>query len=235
MPDRGLLERSRLHSGLIAMHEDSQQWALGGVRLAQVTFEVNREAALAYMPEDVSRPVPCYARLLVIEAETSPVGPFRLAALFVGGRFQLLPRNALVDGVVDGPAADVSSAFGGQFRPGRVGLRRNDGHVSGEVGDEASTLATIDLPSLAAVDPSMLRWDPWLVQGRLDATPALFEVVLRPRATEAFLSKGARVVTPADLQRAHTWRQLRNINPISACYLEGAADLVLPRAQPLPP
>lgn len=233
MPDRGLLERSRYSTGPIAVQSDGAHWALRGVRLAQVTFEVNREAALAHLPEDVSRPVPCYARLILVDAGVSPVGPFRLAALLVGGRFQLMPRNALVDALVDGPAEAIADTLGGQFRAGRVRIGREDGHLFGGVADSESQLAIIDLPALVAVDPTMLRWDPWLGQAGFDAVPGLVGYGIRPRATEAFLSKGACVATPADLSRGHTWRQLRNINTISACYIEGDVDLSLPQVQQL--
>jgi hypothetical protein len=231
MPDRGILERERIVAGPAGPHEEGATWALDGVRIAQITFEVNREAALSCMPCDVSRPVPCYARLTIIEAGGSPGGPFRLAALSVGGRYRMMPRNMLVEGIVDGDVAAMSAAFGGRFRKGAVTLDRRQSRVEASVTGDEGQLARIALPELRAVDPAMLRWDPWLGFADLDGAIQLVEYGPRPAATEAFLSKGATIDTPGGLPRSHDWRRLRNLNTITSCYLEGGAEMALPQVQ----
>ncbi|MEX0782576.1 MAG: hypothetical protein WD557_08000 [Dehalococcoidia bacterium] len=231
MPDRGLLERASIAAGPAGPHDEGATWSLGGVRIAQVTFEVNREAALSFLPEDVGRPVPCYARLIITEAASSPAGSFRMANLFVGGRYRMMPRNLLVEGIVDGDMGAVAAALGGPFRPGSVEIHRVDGQLTATVAASEGALARVLLPALSAVDPGMLRWDAWLGFADLDGAVQLVEYGPRPAAAEAFLSKGATLETPAELPRAHTWRQLRNLNTISACYLEGSAELALPQVQ----
>lgn len=230
MPDRGLLVVADSSPGPIAIHAEGDSWTLSGVTLAQVTFEVPRDAALAHLPEDVGRPVPCYARLIIVDAAASPAGPLRLAALLVGGRHQLMPRNVLVEGVVQGLAPTVAAALGSQFRPGRIALERDDSHLTVEVSDDERTLVRAHWPALKAVDPTMLRWDPWLGLADLDGVVRLTEMSLRPRAREAFLTKGASVTADPGLARSHRWRQLRNLNTVSACVLEGDLEIVLPRA-----
>ncbi|MGH2610142.1 MAG: hypothetical protein ACRDHF_13765, partial [Tepidiformaceae bacterium] len=162
MPDRGLLEWERVVAGPAGPHDDGATWSLSGVRLAQITFEVNREAALGFMPCEVSRPVPCYARLIVVDSQASPAGPLRMAALFVGGRYRMLPRNMLVEAIVDGDAGAVTAALGSPYRPGTVTLEREDGRLVASVTAAEGRLAQLTLPALSAVDPAMLRWDPWL-------------------------------------------------------------------------
>ncbi len=231
MPVRGLLERAQVVAGPAGPHREGAAWTLSGVRMAQITFEVNRDAALAVMPCDVSRPVPCYGRLIVVDAEESPAGPVRIAGLFAGGRYRMMPRNMLVEAVVDGDAAVVSAALGAPYRPGRVSLTREGIQVIASVEAEEGALAQLTLPALSAVDPAMLRWDPWLGFADADGALQLVEYSLRPRATEAFLGKRAVLETPAGLPRSHAWRQLRNLNTVSSCYLEGTVEIVLPQPQ----
>jgi hypothetical protein len=231
MPDRGLLERTQVAAGPAGPHREGATWTLTGVRMAQLTYEVNRDAALSFMPCDVGRPVPCYARLIAIDAQESPAGPVRLAALHVGGRYRMMPRNMLVEAIVDGDSAAVSAALGSPYRRGSVSLTREGGRLTATVAAEEGRLAELALPALSAVDPAMLRWDPWLGFADADGALQLVEYSLRPRATEAFLSKGAVLETPTELARSHPWRQLRNLNTVSSCYLEGDLEIVLPQPQ----
>jgi hypothetical protein len=231
MPDRGLLEPSQVVAGAAGPHSEGATWLLTGVRLAQITFEVNRESALAVMPGDVGRPVPCYARLIVIEAGASPAGPLRIAALCVGGRYRMMPRNVLVDAVVDGDLAVVSAALGGPYCGGSVGLVRDGSRLEASVAAEEGDLARVTFPALSAVDPAMLRWDPWLGFSDADGALQLVEYSMRPRATEAFLSKDGTLQTPPALPPGHRWRQLRNLNTVSSCYIEGELEILLPQPQ----
>ena len=230
MPDRGLLEATSLAPTAIAPTKPAP-WAIPDARWAQLTYEVNQQAALATLPGDTGRPVPTYARLFVLEAGDSPVGPFKLASLMVGSRFKLLPRNVLVDAIVDGPVADIAAAFGSPFRAGSVSLERDGVRVVANVGDADGPLATLTLPELYAIDPGMLRWDPWLGYADQDGQVALVEYGPRPQPAEAWLTKGATLETGPGLARTHRWRTFRNLNTISACYVEGALELTAPEVQ----
>jgi hypothetical protein len=227
MPDRGLLEPGAIvTAALVGPHP--APWTLTGARWAQVTFEVEREAAMARIPGDVSRPVPCYARLFLVDAADSPAGPLRMAALMLGGRFRMLPKNVLVDAVVDGPAAAAAGAFGAPFRAGAVTLTRDGARLEAVVADESGELARVTLPALYAVDAAMLRWDAWLGYVDHDGAPGIVEYGPQPEPREAFLSKGATVETPAALPRGHAWRALKSIGTITACYEEGTLTLSEP-------
>ncbi|MBI2767931.1 MAG: hypothetical protein HYX53_18745 [Chloroflexi bacterium] len=230
MPDRGLLERSAIHAQVLGGTHPAP-WTLTGVRWAQLTFEVGREAALATMPADVSRPVPCYARLLVLAAEVSPAGPLRLAALMTGGRYKMMPKNVLVDAIVDGPADDVAAAFGAPYRSGRISLGQDGSRVVAEISDGELTLGTLMLPAIYAIDPGMLRWDPWLGFTEAGVQLQIVEYGPQVQASEAFLSKGATLETPVALPRTNQWRKLRNINTISASYGQGEITLTAPEVQ----
>jgi hypothetical protein len=230
MPDRGLLERAQIAAGALS-GGGRAPWTLAGARWAQLTYEVAQRAALRYLPCDVNRPVPCYARLFVLEAPASPVGSFRLALLSVGGRYRMLPKNVVADGIVDGPLEALSKAFGGPLRAGLVSLERSRGRVEARIADAQGELATLHFPALYAVDPAMLRWDPWLAFADDGERLELIEYAAKAGPAEAFLTKGAELETPANLAREHTWRALRNINTVSAAYVEGELTLTAPEVQ----
>ena len=230
MPDRGLLEAGEVRATSIAPATPGP-WPLPGARWVQLTYEVNQAAALAHLPADTSRPVPTYARLFVLDAPSSPVGPVRIASLMAGARYRMFPRNVLVDAIVDGPVADVAAAFGAPFRAGSVSLRRDGARLEALIGDQDGELARLVLPALYAIDLGMLRWDAWLGFADQDGKVALVEYGPRPGQSEAWLSKGATLDLPAALARTHTWRAFRNLNTVSACYLEGSLEFTAPEVQ----
>jgi hypothetical protein len=200
-------------------------------RWCQVTFEVAQQAALDALPEDVSRPVPCYARILVLEAADGPAGPFKLATLMVGGRYRMLPRNVLAAGVVEGPLKALAGAFGAPYEAGIITLERSGSTISASVTAGGDLVTSLTLPDARAIDPAMLRWDAWLGVAGPGDNIDLVEYGPRPEMREAFLSKGALVETPASLPKTNAWRRLRNVNTISACYAEGEFTLSAPEVQ----
>jgi hypothetical protein len=142
-----------------------------------------------------------------------------------------MAKNVLVDALVDGDAAAAAGAFGGPFRAGSVSLEREGQRLVCTVGDGAGPLATLVLPALRAIDPAMLRWDPWLGYQAHEGVPRLVEYAPQPGPTEAFLSKGATLEIAPGLPRGHRWRAFRNLLTISACYEEGELTLGAPVVQ----
>ncbi len=201
---------------------------LGGARWAQVTFEVAQAEGLAFLPEDLTRPVPAYARIVVIDAPDSPTGPFRLAALLVGGRYRLMPRNMLVEAVVDGPLPKVASAFGAPIVKGSVEVQFRREFMHAQVSAGGQRLAAIDLRELRAVDSALLRWDPWLGFAGPGDNIDLVEYRLEPRIEQALLSKQATLEAPRAADPGSPWRRLRSVNPISSCVCEGTLTLTVP-------
>jgi hypothetical protein len=227
MPDSGLLASTAVSDAPLA-GESPVAWSLPDARLAQITFEISKTAALEALPDVTSRPVPCYARLVVLEAPESPVGPFRLAALLAGARYLLFPTNALVEGVVDGPTAKLAANFGGPFGPGSVALERSGAEVRARVAHGAEDLARVVLPRIRACSAQMLRWDGWLGFGTVAGAKRILRYAPEPKPREAFLSKGAAFELPAALPRGHRWRRFASLGTISACYVEGPLTLSAP-------
>jgi hypothetical protein len=227
MPDRGTLGVEQIAAWQLNGQYPAP-WTTAQARWCQVTFEVEQQAALRHLPGDVGRPVPCYARLFILDAADGPAGPFKLATLMVGGRYRMLPRNVPAAGVVDGPFEAVAGAFGAPYSEGSITLAQADGEAIATVSTGGEILASVRLPALRAIDPTMLRWDLWLGFAGPGDNIDLIEYGPQPEARQAFLSKQATLETSTGLPRDSTWRQLRNINTISACYAEGAITLTAP-------
>ena len=216
MPDRGLLEARNAASGELA---PGRTLLFEHARWLQITFEAEQQAVLEAMPTEAGRPIPPYARLLVVDAGTR-----RLAMLSVGTRFRMMPRNAVADVITQGCEEDALAALG-TATPGSIVLERNGQEIHATVSGPDGELAVVTLPAMYAIEPSMLRWDGILVSGRHDGVAVLAELAPAPRLTAAFLSKGATVEPGAGLPRSHPWRRLRSLGTISACYAEGTLVL----------
>lgn len=231
MPDRGLLNTATIE-GCSALDPSRTDMRLTGVRWCQATFEVDKEAVLDILPCEVSRPIPCYARLLVAVAEEGTHGPMGLAILSAGARSEMMPRNVVVQFVVDGPVAAAQGAFGGQVRPGKIMLERGDAGVAATVSDGDQKLVTVRLPDLRPIDDAMLRWDTWLGWAAGASGPELvdFAPIAQPQAS--FLSRKSEVEVDPALPPMNIWRRFRNLNTISACLVEG--NLTLGAAHPRP-
>lgn len=221
MPDRGLLELSAIDD-VVELNTDVEL-TLHDARCLQVTFEIQREAALEAMPADVGRPIPAYGRLLVA---ASPEG--NLAVLSVGGRFRMLPRNVVAGSVADQRSETVRGMFGAGSLAGDVTLEREGASARASVSGPEGPLAEVHLPGIYAIEPTMLRWDAFVVIGRHDGVPALAEVTPAHQLRAAFLSKGATIEMATSLPRAHPWRRLASLNIVSACYVEGTLSFAAP-------
>ena len=190
----------------------------------------SRDAAMRWMPADVTRPIPCYGRLLAVDG-TSGGRPLRFAALAVGGRFRMMPRNVLVEAVTgDGGALP---GLAGPTRAGDVRMDAESGGLAIAITTAGGVLAEARLPVPFAIDPAMLRWDGWVVYAPGGGGAALAEALVEVRATTARLSKGASFTPGPAADRASPWRQLRSLLPISACAVEGVLR-VGPAAVPAP-
>ena len=221
MPDRGLLEAGQV--------DDVAFGAPSGLTIAnacwlQITFEVEKQAALESMPGDVGRPIPPYGRLLIAQSTH-----LSLAVLSVGGRYKMMPRSIVVATVVEG--ADDAGLFGQGTAHGRVALERDGQDVTATLSGPEGPLARAALPSIYAIEPSMLRWDAFVALARADGEAVVAEITPAHTLETAFLSKGAALEVDPGLPRTHPWRRLRSLGIISACYAEGSLSFSEPVVQ----
>jgi len=212
-------------------------WQLAGAEVVQVTFEVDLDVTLEQLPEQLSRPVPPYGRIVVARYPESPVGPYSEALLLLAARFNMLPKNYVVAAVVTSEAA--RHAYAGLWSlpvsVGEVTLRRERAAGGGEdITAEIAAgtpLATLHLPNAYAVEPGMIRYDPLLsvrVPGGDEAE--VFQFSGAPTVHEARLAKGATVTCRTDAW-TNPWFRLRSLNMISATFAVTDLELIEPAVQ----
>ena len=216
-------------------------WRLAGAEVVQVTFEVDLDATRELLPEQLSRPVPPYGRIVVARYPESPLGPYSEALLLLAARFNMLPKNYVVAAVVTSEAA--RDAYAGLWSlpvaVGEIALRRE--HTAGGGEDitaeiaAGTPLATLHLPNAYAVEPGMIRYDPLLsvrVPGGDEAE--VFQFSGAPAIHEARLAKGATVTCRTDTW-TDPWFRLRSLNMISATFAVADMELIEPAVQQLRP
>jgi hypothetical protein len=215
----------------------SLPWRLAGAEVVQVTYEVDLEATRELLPEQLSRPVPPYGRIVVAHYPESPVGPYSEALLILAARFNMLPRNYVVAAVVTTEAA--RDAYAGIWSLpvalGDISLRRERAAGGGEdITAEIAAgtpLATVHLPNAYAVEPGMIRYDPLLsVRVPGDDEAEVIQFSGAPAVHEARLAKGATVTCRTDAW-ADPWFRLRSLNMISATFAVADMELIEPAVQ----
>jgi hypothetical protein len=213
-------------------------WTLPAAEVMQVTFEVDLDAALELLPEQLTRPVPPYARVIVARYPESPVGPYSEALLLLAARFAMLPKNYVVTAVVSTDAArdayrDIWSL---PVTTGSVDLQRGQ-TVEGSENLRAAIatntpLATLDLPDAYAVEPGMIRYDPLLSVRVRQGEGEVIQFSGAPSVHEARLAKGATTTCLTDAW-TDPWFRLRSLNMISASFAIADMELTAPAVQTL--
>jgi len=211
-------------------------WALPGAEVTQVTFEVDLDAALALLPEQLSRPVPPYARVIVSRYPASPIGAYSEALLLLAARHAMQPKNYVVAAVVTSEAA--RDAYAGVWdlpvSTGSVEIRRERTAAGAEeINATIATdtpLTTLHLPGAYAVEPGMIRYDPLLsVRGR-EGEAEVIQFSGAPVVHDAKLAKGATITCTTDAW-ADPWFRLRSLNTISATLAIVDTELTEPVVQ----
>ena len=210
--------------------EGEDGWELSDVRVVSLTFELSKHQMLDLLPEGLIRPVPPYAKVIIVDAPDSPAGPYREAGLFLGARDRVQIRNVLLDAIVQGGDQLASSrrCFGGSRRAGTIDLDVRDEGISAVIGGEEGELCRIRMGDLRRCDATMLKFDALLVPGEEAGEPALLRYGVRiPLAeVEGTLSRDWEVTMP---RGAGVWRQLRPAFNVTAFATLGDARIEFPR------
>src|SRR5438477_9389265 len=110
MPEYGRMPSNQIAAVLATSEVPPAPWALAGVTMQQVSFEVGVQEMLDLLPDLYSRPAPPYAKIAIIHYPDSPVGAYHEALLMLGCRFDLTPGQFVVASVVTSEAARDANA-----------------------------------------------------------------------------------------------------------------------------
>ena len=215
--------------------EGEDGWELADTRVVSLTFELSKHQMMDLLPEGLIRPVPPYAKVIIVDAPNSPAGPYREAGLFLGTRDRVQIRNVLLDAVVegDGQLASGRRCFGGSRRAGSIELDVSDDEIRAVIAGEEGELCRIRMGALRRCDATMLKFDALLVAGEEDGAPGLLRYGVRiPLAeVEGTLSRDWEVTMA---RGAGVWRQLRPAFNVTAFATLGDARLEFPRIPKAP-
>ena len=215
--------------------EGEDGWELADTRVVSLTFELSKHQMMDLLPEGLIRPVPPYAKVIIVDAPDSPAGPYREAGLFLGTRDRVQIRNVLLDAIVQGDEQLASGrrCFGGSRRAGSIELDVSDDEIRAVVSGEEGELCRIRMGALRRCDATMLKFDALLVAGEEDGAPGLLRYGVRiPLAdVEGTLSRDWEVTMA---RGAGVWRQLRPAFNVTAFATLGDARLEFPRVPKAP-
>ena len=215
--------------------EGEDGWELADTRVVSLTFELSKHQMMDLLPEGLIRPVPPYAKVIIVDAPDSPAGPYREAGLFLGTRDRVQIRNVLLDAIVqgDGQLASGRRCFGGSRRAGSIELDVSDDEIRAVIAGEEGELCRIRMGALRRCDATMLKFDALLVAGEEDGAPGLLRYGVRiPLAdVEGTLSRDWEVTMA---RGAGVWRQLRPAFNVTAFATLGDARLEFPRVPKAP-
>ena len=225
MPDFGLRPLSAIPDMIEPAGQADAGWDLREATVVSLTFELRKEQALELLPDSLIRPVPAYAKIIVLDA-SGPQGAYREASLFVGAREGVQIRNVLVDSIVHKGAglAEARAAFGGGRRAGTVELNITPSAVTVAIADSAGPLCEVRMGALRRCDATMLKFDALLVPGLAAGIPALLRYGVRVPLgeVEGTLSRDWEVRMT---RRASAWHALRPAYNVTAFLSHGAARI----------
>lgn len=239
MPDYGRLTQDRLPHALPLASPlyPPPPWPLPAARILKLTFEVDKDVALNWLPPGLSRSSPAYAIVTVAHYPQSPVGPFSLAAQYIGCRARIFIRAFTLQAITDSEAAlaALREVWGFPAKLGRVRLTAGASGASARVSRGGLALAALRLRGLQPIDPASVRFDPMLnvriqpaiEEGKRHSALEMVQVDPSYVLKEAFRGRGELRYPSAS--EGDLWQLLAPLNMISATYT--VADTELPFAR----
>jgi len=166
VPDYGRLTQTRLpHSApAVSPLYPPPPWKLPGARVLKLLFETDVDPVLTWLPPKLSRSSPPYAIITAAQFPQSPVGPFSLAAQYIGCRAGFFIRALTLQAVCDtAPAlAALREVWGYPCTPGQLELEEKDGGAIAYITSGGSVLAQLSLTGPSDIDADAVRFDPVL-------------------------------------------------------------------------
>jgi acetoacetate decarboxylase len=144
-------------------------WPLKNVRVLKVLYETDAAPVIQWLPPRLSRSAPPYAGVTVARYPESPVGPFSLAAQYIGCRAGMFVRAFTLQAITDNPTALAALREVWGYPCTLGALEMDDDGLSADVKSQAGDL--LAQASIADARQAM-RFDPVL---NVRAVPSLEE------------------------------------------------------------
>ena len=175
MPEYGRLGQDTLAhtSPALAPLYPPPPWPLKNASVLKIAYETDAAPILQWLPPRLSRSAPPYAIVTVARYPESPVGPFSLAAQYIGCRAGMFVRAFTIQAVTDNTTAlaALREVWGYPCTLGKVEMTA-DGLSATVKGEQGATLAEVSITEAKPIDPEAMRFDPVL---NVRAVPSLEE------------------------------------------------------------
>jgi len=148
-------------------------WPLRNASVLKIAYETDAAPVLQWLPPRLSRSAPPYAIVTVARFPESPVGPFSLAAQYIGCRAGMFVRAFTIQAVTDNTTA-LSALREVWGYPCTLGAIEFDPKVPAATvkNERGETLAEASIVDAKLIDPEAIRFDPVL---NVRAVPSLEE------------------------------------------------------------
>jgi len=174
MPEYGRLGQDTLAhtSPALAPLYPPPPWPLKNARVLKIAYETDAAPVIRWLPPRLSRSAPPYAIITVARYPDSPVGPFSLAAQYIGCRAGMFVRAFTIQAVTDNTTAIAAlrEVWGYPCTLGSVEMSA-DG-LSANVKSDDESLVDVSIAEAKPIDPEAMRFDPVL---NVRAVPSLEE------------------------------------------------------------
>ncbi|MBI3301635.1 MAG: acetoacetate decarboxylase family protein [Deltaproteobacteria bacterium] len=240
MPDFGKLTAARLpySTPITAPFYPPPPWHLEDAQILQISFEIEKEASLAWLPPGLTRAIPPYAQIMVTHYPTSPIGSFSLAVLLNVCRYQVRARAFPVTAIVDTvPAlAPLREVWAFPAKLGKIALEKVDGRVEASAATaDGKPLIALEIGNVEEIDQGQTRFDPFLnlrlVPSVQEGKPPLVLELLQvdPEYHIKAAWRGKPKVTFSEAVAAEGWGVFTPLNMIAGVYSVCDTDLPFAR------
>ena len=213
-------------------------WPLPKAEIFQISFEIDKEQAIRWLPAVLSRPNPAYAHLTIARYPSSPVGPFSLAHQFIVSRMRVLARAFPFQTIVDNVDAlcALREVWGFPAKLGKVTMERKPQSFEAVIERPAGrALVKASITELEPVTPAEIRYDPMM---NLRLTPPIQDgkppeytklVQIDPHYDIRECFRGLGAIAYPNVSQGDSWHVLEPRNIICATW--ATCDTELPWAR----
>jgi hypothetical protein len=161
MPLYGTLDvKSRLDGTPLVTRPATEPWAVPGVSVLNLIFEMDEGAMLSALPPALHPTIPPTLHFVFVRAPESSVGPFTLALVRIGCRASAFQRGFVTRAYCESEAAtrELRERYAFDVRPARVHLTRRHDRVVGEVDLDGRAILACELIDPIAIGADDVRY-----------------------------------------------------------------------------